>query len=408
MCTNESAVEENTNGYKAVDSVLLRITKHQNNCICHVSLQNTVHNYTISMSKYEGLTTSAPVQSNCGLAVDVESIDKSNTTQSIESINCITGTSMRLIALDDNELKFKSRIIKGNFTRGYCMHISRDQAILSCKMKDQAEKAGSDKDWIQTNGSTQHTSVDECKKYCLQTKVCEAVHFVANFCFVYIRTSLELIHVDGSVYSKKDCVDTQKLKIKCDLPEPTTQSSQETTTDVTISTKTDTVTTPISDSIMTSFNTQSSITTKDDIIEDKTSDLYVYIGAGAGGVLMILLIICIIVCIRKNSNQTSEKESKNYATKQLCKEDRDSDNDYDGLKDNILYVSSEPNEILEDGNYNTVDLEQTRKVNQDINLDGNYSTVDGICSNSSLSKSKPDIKPKQKTNSSLKEDQTKR
>ncbi|OPL20716.1 hypothetical protein AM593_08507, partial [Mytilus galloprovincialis] len=133
--------------------------------------------------------------------------------------------------------------------------------------------------------------------------------------------------------------------------------------------------------------------------------LYVYIGAGAGGLLMILLIICIIVCIRKRVNQSPPKESKNDSTKQFCRGDRDSDNDYGGLKDNVLYVSSEPNEILEDGNYNTVDLEQTRKVNEDISFDGNYSTVDGTCSiigSYSDSKSKSVIKPKPKANSSLK------
>ncbi|CAC5366899.1 unnamed protein product [Mytilus coruscus] len=201
-----------------------------------------------------------------------------------------------------------------------------------------------------------------------------------------------------------------ELKIKCYPPESTTQTSQGTTTEVTISTKTDTVTTPISDSTMTSFDTQSSITAKDDTTKDKNSDLYVYLGAAAGGVLMILLIICIIVCIRKRSNQTSEKESKNYATKQLCSDSKDSDNDYDGLKDNILYVSSEPNEVLEDGNYNTVDLEQTRKVNQDNNFDRDYSTVDGTCStignysDSFLNKSKPVIKlkPKKNANASFK------
>lgn len=55
-----------------------------------------------------------------------------------------------------------------------------------------------------------------------------------------------------------------ELQIKCYPPESTAQTSQGTTRDVTISTKTHTVTTSISDSTMTSFDTQSSVTTKDD------------------------------------------------------------------------------------------------------------------------------------------------
>ncbi|VDI61188.1 Hypothetical predicted protein [Mytilus galloprovincialis] len=387
MCSDDSVVEDSKDGSKAVDSVLLRINKQQNDCICHVNLHNNVTNYTIHMSKYEGLGSSAPEQQNCGLAVDVEYQETSGTTRNLTSIECTSGTNtIRSIALGGSELKLKTRIIT-------------DEPIDDCKMNDQVNKSGTDDDWIKTNG-IQHTSIDECKQYCLQTNMCVAVHYEYRnkYCFVYNQTTTTM-HKDNSTYSQKDCVDT-KLKIKCYPPDPTTQTSRGPTTEDNISTKTETVTTPISNSPHTNSNTHSTTAEKKST-KDKNSDLYVYLGAGAGGVLMILLIVCIIVCIRKRANQTPPKESKNDSTKQFCREDRDSDNDYGGLKDNILYVSSEPNEILEDGNYNTVDLEQTRKVIQDINLDGNYSTVDGICniigSESSLSKSKPVIKQKPKT-----------
>lgn len=130
MCTNESTVEENVDGYKAVDSVLLSIKKQLNNCICYVSLLNTLTNYTIYMSKYKGLIKSAPGKQNCGLAVDVQYLDTSNTTRSLQSIHCYSGTSMRPITLGGSKLIFKSRTIDGDFTRGYCMQIHRSKLLV--------------------------------------------------------------------------------------------------------------------------------------------------------------------------------------------------------------------------------------------------------------------------------------
>lgn len=83
-----------------------------------------------------------------------------------------------------------------------------DQAVVSCKMNDQANTAGSDVDWIVTSGQ-QHASLDECKRYCLQTKACVAVHFqLIGYCFVYNRTT-ETVLKDDSTYSQKHCVDTE-------------------------------------------------------------------------------------------------------------------------------------------------------------------------------------------------------
>lgn len=130
MCTNKSTLEEGIDGHKPVDSVLLRVTKQQSNCICHVSLLQTVNNYTIYMSKYNGLSSAGPVQQYCGLAVDVKYLDTSNITRSLQSIACISGTRMRSIALGGSTLIFKSRIIDGYFTRGYCMQIHRSKLLV--------------------------------------------------------------------------------------------------------------------------------------------------------------------------------------------------------------------------------------------------------------------------------------
>ncbi|VDI16029.1 Hypothetical predicted protein [Mytilus galloprovincialis] len=207
MCTDDSAIEDSVDGIKPVDSVVLRITKQQNNCICHVSLQNNATNYTIYMSKYEGQSNAAPTQQNCGLEVDVIYIDTLDTARSLQSIACSSGTGMRSIALRGGELQLKSRIINGSFNRGYCMQIFRSEAIYNCSMIDQLDTAGIDNDWKETHG-TQHTSFDECKRYCLQSEACQAVHYETNYCFVYNRTTT-VIRKPDSIFSRKDCVDTQ-------------------------------------------------------------------------------------------------------------------------------------------------------------------------------------------------------
>lgn len=74
-------------------------------------------------------------------------------------------------------------------------------------MNDKEGTAGSDGDWIETNG-VQHTSFDECKRYCLRTDICVAVHFQQTYCFVYIRTT-NIISKENAIYSKKHCTDSQ-------------------------------------------------------------------------------------------------------------------------------------------------------------------------------------------------------
>ncbi|XP_076078792.1 uncharacterized protein LOC143048809 [Mytilus galloprovincialis] len=281
MCTDDFAKEDSADGSKAVDSVLLRITKQQNDCICHVSLHNNATNYTIYMSKYEGLSISAPVQTNCGLAVDVNYVDTSYITRSLQSINCTHGTGVRSIALGVNELILKSRIISGDFTRGYCMQIYRNQAKYICKMNDRIGYSGSD-DWV-TAYRTQNTSVEECKQYCMQTDACVAVHYSNNYCFVYNKTTT-IIQRDDTTYSQKHCVDTQKLRIKCYPPESTTQPDQATSRENTVTVNLETITNPISDKRVTVSTTQSSIEKETENIKETSLSF------------LVALVIAIIGC----------------------------------------------------------------------------------------------------------------
>ncbi|CAC5366883.1 unnamed protein product [Mytilus coruscus] len=462
MCTDDFAIEENLNGSKTVDSVLLRIIKQQSNCICHVSLQNNAMNYTIFMSIYEEQSNAAPEQQNCGLAVDVDYVDTSNTTRSLQPIECTNGTGIRSIGLDGNELKLKTRIIGGTFTRGYCMQIFRNQSTNPCQMNARVNLAGRDDDWIQTHGpqhttfsdceryclqvatcvavyyesnycfvynkkttvspkddtnysqkhcvdtqnqtlfpcnmidpeqntagtdgdwiethGIQHTSYVECERYCLQTEACQAVHYEPKYCFVYNKKTT-VSSKDDATYSQKHCVDTQKLQIRCFPPELTTQtvqgtsidgnrstkmgavttqtgqdttfednrstkmetvttkSGQDTTIEDNSSTKMETATTPNNENPMTHYYSTMKIEEK--IKTDMNLDLYVYVGAAAG-VLILLLIGLIIACIRKHSNQTYETENLNEITMQTHNDIKDSDNDYNELTGIIVLLKYNP------------------------------------------------------------------
>lgn len=90
-------------------------------------------------------------------------------------------------------------------------YISAVAAVLSCTMNDQVGKAGTEPNWIETSGQ-QHTSLDACKKYCLETAYCVAVHYEPSYCFVYNMTTI-LLHKDAAIYSEKECVDTQSKYI---------------------------------------------------------------------------------------------------------------------------------------------------------------------------------------------------
>ncbi|CAG2190228.1 unnamed protein product [Mytilus edulis] len=120
--------------------------------------------------------------------------------------------------------------------------------------------------------------------------------------------------------------------------------------------------------------------------EDKKLELYIYIGAGAGGVLVIIAVVMIILCIRKRSKK------KTINGEQTTHDSNDPDSDNGELKDNILYVSSDQQDIIEDGNYHMVDLGQKGGVNESRSSKVEYSTADG---NYSLIGS-PDTKHKPK------------
>jgi hypothetical protein len=131
MCKSSSATEETSSGGYKVDSVVLRIMTQQDNCICRVTLENQIKPISIGLRKYDGLAASVPMQYGCGLAVDINHIPDMSTGNVIAPIKCIDNVNYRTIQLLQNStLQFKSRIINGNLTRGYCMQIQRGNVLL--------------------------------------------------------------------------------------------------------------------------------------------------------------------------------------------------------------------------------------------------------------------------------------
>ena len=126
MCKSSSATEEKYYGSFKLASVVLRIMIQHDNCVCRVTLDNQVEPVSIGLSKYDGLTSSAPEEVQCGLAVDINHIPDMSTGNIIAPIKCIENVNFRNLPLFENStLEFKSRIINGSFNSGYCMLIHR-------------------------------------------------------------------------------------------------------------------------------------------------------------------------------------------------------------------------------------------------------------------------------------------
>jgi len=130
MCKSSSAIEETSSGGYKVDSVVLRIMMQQNNCICRVTLDNQNKTEVVSLRKVDGLTSSAPEKADCGLAVDINHIPEMSTGNVIDPIECLVNGTLHTPVFQKSYLQFKSRIINGDFIRGFCIRIIRSKVSL--------------------------------------------------------------------------------------------------------------------------------------------------------------------------------------------------------------------------------------------------------------------------------------
>jgi hypothetical protein len=132
MCQSSSATEEANYGGPRVDCLVLRIMTQQDDCICRVTLDNQTENpVDVGWSKYDGFITSAPEKVDCGLAVDINHIPDISTENVIAPIECLVNDTLRHTPLfQKSYLQFRSRMINGDFNRGFCIRIIRGKASL--------------------------------------------------------------------------------------------------------------------------------------------------------------------------------------------------------------------------------------------------------------------------------------
>ena len=131
MCKSSSATEETSSGSSKVESVVLRIMTQQDGCICRVTLDNQEQTVVVGLRKYDGLQSSAPETVDCGLAVDINHIPDMSTGNVIAPIECfVDGTTRHTPLSQKSYLQFRSRIINGDFIRGFCIRIIRGKASL--------------------------------------------------------------------------------------------------------------------------------------------------------------------------------------------------------------------------------------------------------------------------------------
>ncbi|XP_052088214.1 uncharacterized protein LOC127725324 [Mytilus californianus] len=266
MCETGSAVENIDDGNTNVDSVVLSLMENKNHCSCYVSVENMNSNTIIYVKPYNDLTASAPKEQLCGMIIDLFRIYPNQNTQRVKEIpiGCNSGHNLRSLTLtsDNKRLEFVSKVADGNFTRGYCIHISR-----------------------------------------------------------------------AHNYGGQD--DDKELKLICSNQDQSITTTLQPTT--------------------SNFN--GSLNKKTDSIDKNT--MYISIGAVAGIIVFILvLVMVILLCKRRKRLYSSKEESKakcSATTKQTVVDEEE----YDGLKYNMLYVSSEKDNHF-DANYSTVDGDLSR------------------------------------------------
>ncbi|XP_063404656.1 uncharacterized protein LOC134688115 [Mytilus trossulus] len=117
-----------------------------------------------------------------------------------------------------------------------------------------------------------------------------------------------------------------------------------------------------------SMSDQSQIHDETDVEGDNT--LYIAEGAGGGFVLCVLVVVVILLCKRRKSHHSRKKDSNANCTANSIAADDDED---DGLKYNMLYVSSERHDDI-DVNYSTADGDTPRHISCED--EGCYSSVD--------------------------------
>ncbi|VDI37155.1 Hypothetical predicted protein [Mytilus galloprovincialis] len=272
MCTNDHAVEDSVDSSYVTNSVVVRVMKQRANCTCHVSLNNNTGSYTVYVRKWSALKNSAPELPHCGLAIDVNFLNKAAEKKRNHQAR---GPNVQLhIQCDDPDRKTILPTTHESATTKYAnKQISTSKEIALTTVTKENSKTS-------TVTTTEYNKEEE----------------IALITDTY----------DNNETSTVTCVTTE------------------------------------------GYNKEE---------HDQNKNMYIYIGSGAGGVLVFIAILSIILCIRKRSKKGTKTE------KQIAHDSDDPDSNDGELKDNILYVSADQQDVVEDGNYHMVDLEKKPVVN---------------------------------------------
>ncbi|XP_052088351.1 uncharacterized protein LOC127725435 isoform X2 [Mytilus californianus] len=401
ICTDDTKKQDNS------ESVLVKANTMRN-CTCELSVVNQDKAIPVNMQRFGQKTSSSPLAYGCGLLLR---FGKRSNNRFWEA-QCVVDNSVILNSIQINEtMTITSITVNGtlNDNEGYCIEIKK---AVSDQSGNQLElKCG--------NGSTITTNTTQSAE-----KTTKMTLTTTPTTTTTTTTTIPTTTVPTTTTTTVPLPTTTVPKTTTTTKIPTTTVPTTTTTTVPKTTKTTTTTVPkttaidtIEFEILNFTSTDGSVTTnqasepknKDD---DDTTTLAV--GASVGGFVTIIVVIAVICIYRRNHSKSTSKPGLAVNT----------GNDDYGLRDNVLYVSSEPPDTTQtpnnddspntnrtlvdiDSNYNTVDLAEIPSVEE---LSGDYSSNDLkklTPSKSNLNGStneKPIISPKPKQKVTIQDD----
>ncbi|CAC5404247.1 unnamed protein product [Mytilus coruscus] len=365
MCMPSVAIEKDGNGYDDLDSVVLRAMVDRGGCTCDILMENHIVKTGIFIEKFKNMSASAPENNVCGLAIDIEMLNDEYVSNPIE---CTNGVARRPFSIVKNDvLRFTSRIIQGNFTRGYCMHIIRGYIAVAFKHIVQTTCFN-----LADLYNLAHIKAKICKDK-LSNNIPQRLKIVCNESEVFRHESSsinptetksesnELFKIDEKHLEKKEkkdlkyvCQSMYRERRKLHPGQPKNQTEFY----------------KILDDI-------GFVTNKDD------DTLFIAIGVCVGVLFMIVIAIIVMIITRscrRRSNKRLEELQRNTVPDS---NQENEDPQYDGLKYNVLYVTATQQQDT-DINYSTVDLEGSHIAARHSEVDNHYNTVESNAETSSL------------------------
>ncbi|CAG2207272.1 unnamed protein product [Mytilus edulis] len=310
MCEDETKIQDASN------SILIKADSMQN-CTCELLVVNQNETIELLIQRYGQETSSSPSDFGCGLILYFD-----NNGQSFWEAQCkVSNASFSTMIGFENVITIQSVSVRGALkpNEGYCIEM---------------RKASYDK------------------------------HDIA-------RNRLSITCGNGSTtstYSTQSTDKTTKMTQITSSLQQTTQAAMTTTnmlTTTSVPTTTTTLNLNYEFDIANFTSTEGTVSTKQASqprIKDNDDTITLTVGASIGGLIIIIVVIIIVCIYRRNHKKTLSKPAPAVDT---------NNGDY-GLRENFLYVSSEPFDTTQTAN--NADIPITHR--KSIDIDGNYSTVD--------------------------------